>query len=127
MAEIAEVIKIQIASELTQNVDEENQVVVHCMFPAVNEENGLRIWPTTFLICRQTRVRVGLVHQENITMYPNWTWVPENTSYFFTLFFRGLPKGCRTFDLIEEIPQSGGFVVRNIVRNNSDVYKVALG
>jgi hypothetical protein len=28
------------------------------------------------------------------------------------------------FDLIENIPQEGGFEVRNIVRNNNDVYVV---
>jgi hypothetical protein len=31
------------------------------------------------------------------------------------------------FDLKEEIPQEGGFEVRGIVRNNSDVYTVDIG
>lgn len=40
----------------------------------------------------------------------------------FTLIFEELSKGCKNFDLIEMIPQSGGFEAFNISRNNMDVY-----
>ena len=40
----------------------------------------------------------------------------------FTLIFSGLPKHCKLFDMVENIPEPGGFVFENIVRNNSDVY-----
>jgi len=44
----------------------------------------------------------------------------------FTLIFQGLSKGCQLFDLVEEIPQEGGFAVRGLLRNSSDVYQVHL-
>jgi hypothetical protein len=38
----------------------------------------------------------------------------------------GLPKKCTVFDLIEEIPEPGGFYIPNIQRNNSDVYHLEI-
>ena len=46
--------------------------------------------------------------------------------YWFTLVFSGLPKDCKSFDLREEIPEEGGFLVKNIKRNGTDVYRVKL-
>jgi hypothetical protein len=40
------------------------------------------------------------------------------------LIFGALPKKCHVFQLIEEIPEEGGFTVRNIIRNKTDVYEV---
>ena len=44
----------------------------------------------------------------------------------FTLIFTGLPKDCNYFDLFEKIPEPGGFLVKNIKRNNSDVYFIEI-
>ena len=33
-------------------------------------------------------------------------------------------EACKVFDLIEEIPESGGFKIYDIRRNKSDVYRV---
>ena len=126
MAEIAEKVKIEIAPELTQELKNENQVIVHCMFPAKMDEYYLRIWPTTYLVCKHTQSRAKIIHQENISLVPNWTKVNPSENFFFTLIFEGLPKSCRSFDMIEEIPQSGGFAVRNMIRNNADVYRVVI-
>ena len=46
--------------------------------------------------------------------------------YWFTLIFSGLPKDCKLFDFVEEIPQEGGFLVTDIDRNESDVYTIKL-
>ncbi|MPN29566.1 hypothetical protein SDC9_177019 [bioreactor metagenome] len=46
--------------------------------------------------------------------------------FWFTLVFSGLPDECTTFDLIEEIPEEGGFFVPNIKRNGTDVYRVII-
>ena len=46
--------------------------------------------------------------------------------FWFTLVFSGLPKECESFDLKEEIPEEGGFFVKNIRRNNSDVYRIKI-
>jgi hypothetical protein len=40
------------------------------------------------------------------------------------LIFAGLSKAVKVFDLVEEIPQPGGFVIKNIRRNETDVYHI---
>jgi hypothetical protein len=60
-------------------------------------------------------------------MAPVWTRIPDKATYSFLLVFEGLPKSVKQFDLIEDIPQAGGFEVRNITRNDSDVYHIDLG
>jgi hypothetical protein len=64
------------------------------------------------------------VHAENISLAPEWTLIPDNKLYRFLLIFDALPRGCSAFDLVEEIPQPGGFHVEGIVRNQTDVYHV---
>ena len=59
-------------------------------------------------------------------MFPYWTEVPSVKEYWFTLIFSGLPKDCKLFDFVEEIPQEGGFLVTDIDRNESDVYTIKL-
>ena len=86
--------------------------------------NAARIWPSTFIIDNQSGKRCQLVFADGITMYPNWTYIEEKSSLNFTLIFNGLPKSCRSFDLVEIIPQAGGFEYRKINRNKSDVYHV---
>ena len=82
--------------------------------------------PTTFLIARDVKHRSELVHAENIPLYPVWKSVAPGTTDQFTLIFTGLPSSCTVFDLVEEIPQVGGFFVGNIPRNSLDVYEVRL-
>ena len=104
---------------------EESQVVIHCIISApIYGEIGIRIWPTTFLYGTPSVHKSELVHFENITAYPEWQYVPAGRSSFFTLFFSGLPKSITQFDLVEEIPESHGFEVRGIERNDTDVYYV---
>ncbi len=103
----------------------ERQTIVHCKyFGQIGD--GVRIWKTTFLIEKPSGTKRKLIHAENITMYPHWTVIEKSGSYAFTLFFEGLSKSCISFDLIEEIPQEGGFKVNNISINESDVYNVVI-
>jgi hypothetical protein len=37
-----------------------------------------------------------------------------------------LPKNCDSFDLIERIPEPGGFIYTNIKRNKTDVYHLVI-
>jgi hypothetical protein len=97
---------------------------IHCHVPVSTQEMLIRIWKTTFLTDQVTGFRAGLVHAENITYAPIWTPVPVNQDYMFLLIFEGLPKSCRIFDLVEEIPQPGGFFVGSIYRNSHDIYHV---
>ncbi|GGF05552.1 hypothetical protein SAMN05443634_11297 [Chishuiella changwenlii] len=116
--------KIFIDAELLTNIEEESQVIIHCRMNADEYANAARIWPSTFLIDNTTGKRCQLVFADGITMYPNWTYIEENSSLDFTLIFNGLPKSCKSFDLVELIPQAGGFEYRKIPRNKTDVYHV---
>jgi hypothetical protein len=105
--------------------DFERQTTVHCSIK-VEAGTGLRIWPTTFLVEAESGIRRNLVHHLNIPLAPQWLVVEKTSTYQFTLFFEGLSRNCILFDLIEEIPEEGGFNVPHIHRNNSDVYKLSL-
>ena len=110
-----------------EQVEEEKQVIVHCHYTCTNPYGMyIRIWPSTFLIAKDVQHRSDLVHAENIPLAPEWTGVPPGASSQFTLVFTGLPKDCQLFDLVEIIPQEGGFFVANIERNELDVYEVKM-
>jgi hypothetical protein len=113
----------EVREEILSQIHEEGMVIVHCTYHA-EIDGGIRIWRTTFLIDKASGDRSTMHHAENITMAPEWTFVPEGKSWRFTLVFSPLPKSCEFFDLLEEIPQPGGFFVQNIRRNKSDVYHV---
>lgn len=120
-----------IASELLEAAraaaDAERQVIVHCCFPAAGHIGSLiRIWKSTYLVDHESDGRSALVHAENITLYPWWTEILPFHDYWFTLVFTGLPSSCKMFDLQEIIPQEGGFNVKNILRNNSDIYRIKI-
>ena len=105
-------------------VQEESHVYVHCYFNNTDKDMLIRIWKTTFLIDKASSHRSKLVHVENISYAPEWTAIPENAAYQFLLIFEALPKGCEIFDLLEDIPQPGGFFISSIMRNKKDVYHV---
>lgn len=101
---------------------EERQTIVHCTISSDDENYAYRIWPSTFLIERETDKRAKLITAFNISFAPQWTM---NDGKGFTLIFEGLSKGCKIFDLKEIIPQEGGFEVNDINRNKTDVYYVS--
>jgi hypothetical protein len=115
----------ELIEELMSQSQEEAMVIVHCSFNAV-EETGIRIWSSTFLIDQESGTRSRLLHALNITMAPMWMLVPGGTTARFTLLFSALPKSCSSFTLFEDIPQPGGFEIRNIKRNKSDVYNIRI-
>lgn len=98
-------------------------VYVHCHFSNPSDDMLIRIWRTTFLIDRQSATRSQLVHAENISYAPQWTMIRKG-DFTFLLIFAGLPKAVQVFDLVEEIPQPGGFEIKNIRRNETDVYHI---
>lgn len=120
-------IEPKILLEVDLDLEEERQVIVHCLFSSPpGEEMLIRIWPTTVLFDPQSGIEAKLIHIENITYFPEWTPIPSGKDYWFTLIFSGLPKSCRQFHLIEKIPQSGGFFVSDIARNQTDVYRIRI-
>ncbi|CAD7801113.1 hypothetical protein CHRY9390_00730 [Chryseobacterium aquaeductus] len=129
MAEV--IVKPIIAKELLESlqtkIEEEKQVIVHCCFPASPFlGNLIRIWNTTYLLDTSSSHKSKLIHAENITIYPNWTAVPFMRDFWFTLVFSGLPKECTSFDFKEIIPEEGGFFVKSIKRNGSDIYRIKI-
>lgn len=117
-------IGIDVVASIMPEHLEDSFVYVHCYFDNLGEEMLIRIWRTTFLVDKASGARSQLLHAENITIAPTWTLVPGNLMFHFLLIFSGLPKSCTQFDLVEEIPQPGGFYVANILRNNADVYHI---
>jgi hypothetical protein len=119
-------VKPEIDVEILESVAtaglEDSFVYVHCYFDNPYSDMLIRVWRSTFLIDKNSGVRSKLIHAENISIAPAWTQIPGKTLYSFLLIFGGLPRGCQYFDLIEDIPQSGGFEIRNVSRNDSDVY-----
>ena len=105
---------------------EAGHVYVHCYFKNTFTNMMIRIWKSTFLIDQGSGTKSELVHIENISYAPEWTAVPDNQLFHFLLIFSALPKSCVKFDLLEDIPQSGGFHVTDIMRNEQDVYRVDL-
>ena len=122
---VAAPIEPALANELLSNIDERGQVTVRCRYTS---ELGdlIRIWQSTFLVCYHTGHRSELVHAEGITYAPYWMRVPENMPMEFTLVFAPLPRECTVFDLMEVIPQPGGFHVPSIARNSRDLYHVEI-
>lgn len=117
----------ELLTSLETKVDEEKQVIVHCCFSNnYLVGNLIRIWRSTFLTDKFTGHQSKLLFWQNISEFPYWTEVPPVKEYWFTLIFEGLPKDCKIFDLEEIIPESDGFVVKDIDRNESDVYRVKI-
>lgn len=121
------IIAKELLESLQTKIEEEKQVIVHCCFPASPFlGNLIRIWNTTYLLDNSSSHKSKLIHAENITIYPNWTAVPFMRDFWFTLIFSGLPKDCTSFDFKEIIPEEGGFFVKSIKRNGSDIYRIKI-
>ena len=117
-------VDVDILTSIATNLQEDSFIYVHCYFDNLGEEMLIRIWKTTILIDTTSGTRAQLVHAENISMAPQWTIIPGGIMYHFLLIFSTLPKSCTKFDLVEEIPQPGGFLVKDILRNEKDVYHI---
>ncbi|SNS68510.1 hypothetical protein SAMN06295967_11637 [Belliella buryatensis] len=116
----------EILEQILTEENVERQVIVKCYLENGPMEQMIRIWQSTFLIPKESSDKSKLLNADNITFFPFWTFIKPKQKYQFTLIFEGLPRGCKFFDLIEEIPQSGGFSITNIPRNQMDVYHVQI-
>lgn len=105
---------------------EDSFVYVHCHCQNPGDDLLIRIWRTTFLVDTESATKSQLIHAEQITMAPQWTLIPKGMAHTFLLIFGSLHASCKKFDLIEQIDQPGGFEVRSIVRNETDVYHIHL-
>jgi hypothetical protein len=115
-----------IKEALLPKTEQESQVIVHVKFTADFPGSKIRIWKSTFLHDRDSSHRSELLHTDNIPLFPKWKEIMAGEKVVFTLIFSALPKDCLCFDLIETIPEPGGFVIKNIQRNETDVYRIDL-
>jgi hypothetical protein len=119
-------VDMEVLASIHPELMNDSFVYVHCHFRNNAKGMLIRIWKTTFLIDRSSSARSQLIHAENISIAPQWTLVPDLQEFNFLLIFSALPKSCKQFDLVEEIDQPGGFFVKAIQRNETDVYHVDL-
>lgn len=121
-------IKPQVDIETLTGIDasvlEDSYVYVHCYFHNTFKDMLIRIWKTTYLVDKGSGSQSKLIHAENISFAPVWTQIPDGRMYTFLLIFSALPKRCISFDLLEDIPQAGGFFIPGIMRNQTDVYHI---
>ena len=120
-------IEPELLDQIQTEIEVEKQVIVHCCFKNDLAVGMLiRIWRSTFLLDARSSHKSKLLFADNICFEPNWIEVPSVENFWFTLIFSGLPKGCTHFDLAEIIPETGGFYVPKIERNNTDIYNVII-
>src|ERR1051326_4527709 len=104
----------EISTETEVDVLNESHVYVHCYFNNTVKDMLIRIWKTTYLVDRGSGARSKLVHAENISYAPEGRLVPDKKEFRFLLIFDALPRAWSSFDLVEDIPQAGGFHVEGI-------------
>ncbi len=119
-------VDMEVLASIHPELMDDSYVYVHCHFENKWQDMLIRIWKTTFIIDRAGGTRSQLIHAENISYAPQWTLIPDNQPFTFLLIFPGLPKSCKMFDMLEDISEPGGFFVKNIERNDQDVYHVDL-
>lgn len=117
-------IDVEVLAAVEAETLEDSYVYVHCYIDSDVKDMLIRIWKTTFLVDKNSGARAKLLHAENVSLAPLWTMVPDGKQFNFLLIFPSLPKSCSHFDLIEEVPTSGGFHIANIQRNMRDVYHI---
>jgi hypothetical protein len=109
---------------LLNSTETEGQVIVHVRYHSEGQGEGIRIWPTTYLVPQEGGEKSKLVTIENISLAPFWTMLYRKGDFRFTLIFSPLPKGCKLFHLWEDIDQPGGFFIRNIRRTETDIFSL---
>ena len=120
--------KIEISPDLLDQLltqtEEVGQVILHFLYLNISPHpTKVRIWPTSYLLDQGSDHRSEIVHAENISWFPQWKDIAPFTQDYFSLIFTGLPKSCDRFDFEEHCTnEAGAFIVRDIIRNEQDVY-----
>lgn len=118
-------LKVRSVVELQPEVIAVDPVVVHVRC-APWYSSMVRIWPSTFLLDRDSSFTSELIGCENISLYPQWHKIPPGREHVFTLRFQPMPRSVKVFDLAEIIPEPRGWRFPGIRRKPKDVYWVDL-
>ena len=103
----------------------EKQVTVKFMVAPFSADL-IRVWKSTYLKPDNSDTACKLLDKFNIEFPPKWTKIDVCEITWFTLVFEGFPKGCKSFDLIEDALEDGGFHFKDIARNETDIYIIPL-
>lgn len=107
---------------------ESARTILHCKYVSKKEYvNGgwVNIHPTTYLWNRDTDDKLPLEFALYIPVAPRCHFFKKSGEIKnFSLVFPKVPPSWRHFTLVEHTPKECGFVVYDIERNNSGVYKV---
>ena len=112
----------ELLESLTQ-IQEQKQVTV---IVTVDDQYGSarRIWPSIELRSEVNFERAKLIQVIGLQPFPSWTLFPPGFQKQFCLIFEPLSADVTVFSIVEEIPESGGFLLTGIFRNKTDVYRV---
>jgi hypothetical protein len=111
---------------LAELSEKRDKVILNCKITGDEDNESVRIWDSTFLVNDKLNHKSKLINAFNISRYPEWTKIEIGEILNFKLEFTPLPEECSEFDLIEDIPESGGWVLRGIKRNRSDIYEIEI-
>jgi hypothetical protein len=120
--------QIEISQEVFDTIPlEDGQTVFHGTYFATKPDDYINLYPTTFLENKDTGARLQMLASFKMPISPvNHDFYYIGESLKFTLLFPKIPKHWKQFDFIEIAAKGIPFVVKNITRNDSGIYKLEL-
>ena len=110
--------------------EEIGNTYIHCSYISKSKYiNGgwINIWPTTYLFHMPTGAHIKLLHAINIPLRPAQYHFKKAGQFInFTLIFPVIPKSWQHFTIKEIADNPSGFIVEDLARNRSGIYRVAL-
>lgn len=110
--------------------EEKGNTFIHCSYiskPKYIDGGWINIWPTTYLFHKPTGAHIMLLHAINIPLGPaQYHFGKAGQRLNFTLIFPVIPKNWQHFTLKEIAGSASGFIVEDLARNSSGIYRVAL-
>lgn len=124
-----EIIDANTKRQLLNSIEEEAQVTIFGSYKGRLLNDGCFICSSAILVDRNTNHASKFLHADNIALFPQKSPVARGEVRNFTLVFEALPKECKAFDFLEKEEWKKwedlhGFRVKNIQRNNTDVYNI---
>ncbi len=113
-----------------EQIDTTCQVILHCRHYGCNAECGksirceINLNPGIALVPAEGDSPSTILHTYKINLPPKKNYKMDYCTEF-TLIFSALPKNCTSFHFIEpDAPGAEGWVIRNIKRSSTDVYRL---
>ncbi|MBU3714154.1 MAG: hypothetical protein FGM46_04320 [Ferruginibacter sp.] len=124
--------EIQIDTQTIQQFNEqhfeEGQTTIHCSYvskPIYVNGGWVNIYPTTYLVANGQTLQ--MLHADNVPMAPSMHFFKKAGELkHFSLIFPRIPDDWSSFDFVEVTASPNGFVVRNIQRSASGIYRISL-